>query len=127
MNQNFYEMRGNCYGHNLDDLWEKIRMVDLFQKKARDYVEAFLNEPEKYERDILFRRSISLKIKFFENALKEYQEIFLEKYFKGFLFFEVNRTNKNFEEKKESESDLIVKCKTCEIIVPRLKYVGWGK
>jgi len=123
----FYEMRRECYGHNLDDLWEQIKRVDETQAQAQEYAEDFSRNPQKYEQDVFLKRSLLLRISKFDEEIKKYQTLFIQKSHEGIIIFESDGGKVSLEEAVDEERNLRMRCGTCEIEIPRLKYPGWNE
>ena len=123
----FYEMRGECYGHNLDDLWEQIKKVDETQAQAQEYAEDFSRNPQKYEQDVFLKRSLLLRISRFDEEIKKYQTLFIQKSPEGVIVFESDGKKVSLEKAVDEERDLRMRCGSCETEIPRLKYPGWNE
>ena len=123
----FYEMRGKCYGHNLDDLWKQIERVDETQAQAQGYAEDFSKNPQKYERDVFLKRTLLLRINRFDEEIKKYQSIFVQKSHEGFIVFESDGKRVSLEEEVDEERGLTMRCGECKTEIPHLKYPGWNE
>lgn len=126
----FYEMRGECYGHNLDDLWKQIEKVDETQAQAQEYAEDFSRNPQKYEQDVFLKRTLLLRISRFDEEIKKYNPLFRDKCHAGIIVFESDGkilSLDEFVDAFDEGKNLLMRCATCKTEIPRLKYPGWNE